>query len=76
MIDERYDAKNTSPFMKNDWFLKGDLRIMKTLKNKVVAIALLGFGYLGTLFDNDITALIFFAFIAIPMFFAKENWIY
>nr|DAT01574.1 MAG TPA: hypothetical protein [Caudoviricetes sp.] len=49
---------------------------MKTLKNKVVAMALLGFGYLGTLFDNDITALIFFAFIAIPMFFAKDNWIY
>lgn len=49
---------------------------MKTLKNKVFAVVLLGMGYLGTLFDNDITALIFFAFIAIPMFFAKENWIY
>lgn len=32
--------------------------------------------YLRVLIDKDATALVFFAFIAIPLFFAKENWIY
>jgi hypothetical protein len=32
--------------------------------------------YLWVLIDKDATALVFFAFIAIPLFFAKENWIY
>ena len=48
---------------------------MKTLKNKLYAIILLICGYLSTLIDNDATALVLFAFFAIPMFFAKENWI-
>lgn len=33
-------------------------------------------GYLPVLIDKDATALVFFAFIAMPLFFAKENWIY
>ena len=48
---------------------------MKTLKNKLYAVMLLICGYLPVLIDGDGTALIFFAFIAIPLFFAKEKWI-
>lgn len=49
---------------------------MKTLKNKLYAVVLLICGYLPVLIDKDATALVFFAFIVIPLFFAKENWIY
>lgn len=49
---------------------------MKTLKNKLYAVVLLICGYLPVLIDKDVTVLVFFAFIAIPLFFAKENWIY
>lgn len=49
---------------------------MKTLKNKIYAVVLLICGYLPVIIDKDATALVFFAFIAIPLFFAKENWIY
>lgn len=49
---------------------------MKTLKNKLYAVVLLICGYLPVLIDKDAIALVFFAFIAIPLFFAKENWIY
>lgn len=49
---------------------------MKTWKNKLSAITLLGYGYMGVLIENDATALVFFAMVAIPLFFAKENWIY
>ena len=46
---------------------------MKTLKNKLYAVVLLICGYLPVLIDKDATALVFFAFIAIPLFFAKEK---
>lgn len=49
---------------------------MKILKNKLSAIVLLACGYTGVLIENDATALVFFGMIAIPLFFAKENWIY
>lgn len=49
---------------------------MKTWKNKLCAIVLLACGYIGVLLENDATALVFFAMIAIPLFFAKENWVY
>ena len=45
---------------------------MKTLKNKLYAVVLLICGYLPVLIDKDATALVFFAFIAIPLFFAKD----
>ena len=48
---------------------------MKTLKNKLCATALLICGCLCTLIEGDATALVFLACIAIPLFFAKENWI-
>ena len=47
-------------------------QIMWALKMKPIQIC----GYLPVLIDKDATALVFFAFIAIPLFFAKENWIY
>lgn len=49
---------------------------MKTWKNKLSAVALLACGYSGVLIENDGTALVFFAMFAIPLFFAKENWVY
>ena len=49
---------------------------MKTSKNKLSAIILLACGYVGVLIDNDATALVLFAMFAVPLFFAKKNWIY
>lgn len=49
---------------------------MKTWKNKLSAIAMLGCGYAGVLIGNDATALVFLAMLAVSLFFAKENWIY
>lgn len=49
---------------------------MKTLKNKICSVLLLGCGCVPVLIDHDGTVLVFLAIIAIPMFFAKENWIY
>ena len=48
---------------------------MKTLKNKLYAIVLLLCWYMPVLIDGDGTALVFIGMIAIPLFFAKENWI-
>jgi len=50
--------------------------MMKTIKNKLVALSLILVGLAPTILDRDSTALIFFSIIAIPLFFAKENWIY
>jgi hypothetical protein len=55
--------------------MKGETN-MKTWKNKLSAIAMLGCGYLGVLIENDATALVFLAMLAVPRFFAKENWVY
>lgn len=48
---------------------------MKTLKNKLCSVALVLCGCVLTFLDNDATALVLFGMIAVPMFFAKENWI-
>lgn len=61
--------------MKNQRNLKGNTN-MKTWKNKLSAIVLLACGYVGIPLENDATALVFMAMFAIPLFFAKENWIY
>lgn len=50
--------------------------IRRTLKNKLCAIALLGIGVLSTIPDGDATFLVLISFIAIPLFFTKENWTY
>lgn len=49
---------------------------MKTLKNKLYALGLLTCGCIPTFMMDDATALVFIGMIAIPLFFAKENWIY
>lgn len=48
----------------------------ENLENKLSAIAMLGCGYVGVLIENDATALVFLAMFAVPLFFAKENWVY
>lgn len=49
---------------------------MKTLKNKIYALVLMGAGMIPVLIDRDCTFLILAACFAVPMFFAKKNWIH
>lgn len=49
--------------------------IRRTLKNKLYATILFGIGVLSAIPDGDITFLALISFIAIPLFFAKVNWI-
>lgn len=50
---------------------------METLKNKLYAVVLLAAGIVTTIVsDGDATALVLIGGIAVPLFFAKENWIY
>lgn len=48
----------------------------KTLKNKMYATLLMIAGVVPTMIDGDATFLVFAGCIAIPLFFAKDNWIY
>lgn len=49
---------------------------MKTLKNKIYAIVLVGIGVAATfLLEEGIGVLIFMLMFAVPLFFAKKNWI-
>lgn len=48
---------------------------MQTWKNKLGAIATLAIGYLGVVVEGDATALVIFSLFAIPLFFAKDNWV-
>lgn len=45
-------------------------------KEQAICCSITYLWVLPVLIDKDATALVFFAFIAIPLFFAKENWIY
>lgn len=47
-----------------------------TIKNKLSALTLIAVGVVPVMLYEDATALVFFGVIAIPLFFAKENWIY
>ena len=49
---------------------------MKTLKNKVYASLLILAGIVGVVLTGDGTALVLFSCFGIPLFFAKDNWIY
>ena len=52
------------------------IRPSKLFKNKMVALALLACGWLvGSISDGDYTAFVLLAMFAIPLFFAKENYI-
>lgn len=49
---------------------------MKTLKNKIYAIVLIGIGVAATfLLGEGICVLIFMLMLALPLFFEKKNWI-
>ena len=45
------------------------------LKNKIIAAALVILGLLSFLLTVDLTILITVSMFAVPLFFAKENWI-
>ena len=63
--------------MKNNRYIKGLIRYFRrTFKNKVVATAMLLLGTVATMISYDATALVFLSLLAVPMFFANENWIY
>lgn len=47
---------------------------MHTFKNKMMAILMVILSFIPVTIDSDITALVFVLMLAIPMFFAKENW--
>lgn len=49
--------------------------LKRTWKNKVAALALALVGYLSTFIDGDATAFVFLLFIAVPMFFARNNFV-
>lgn len=49
------------------------MRKYRTLKNKLYAIAMIIVGLLPLMISNDISVLVFMTFIAIPMFFTKED---
>mgnify|MGYP001130571193 CR=1 FL=1 len=48
---------------------------METLKNKLCAVGLLVCGGLSAYVGSDGTAMALLGTIAVPLFFAKENWI-
>ncbi len=48
---------------------------MKTLKNKIMATALILLGYLSTKIEGDGAFFIFTLLIGVPLFFEKKNWI-
>ena len=47
----------------------------KLLKNKLYALVLILIGVVPILIDQDGTFFAFVLTLAIPLFFAKENWI-
>ena len=46
------------------------------LKNKLYALLLVGLSLPIMFLDGDATATVLMLFFAVPMFFAKENWIW
>ena len=50
---------------------------MKTLKNKLYALGLVGIGVAATfLLEEGIGVLIFMLMFAVPLFFTKKNWMW
>ena len=56
--------------------LVGLLFDSRTLKNKLYALLLIGCTLQVMFLEGDATATVFVGFIAVPMFFAKESWVY
>ena len=50
--------------------------LRRTWKNKVAAMAIGFVGYLSTFIDGDATAFVFLMMFAVPLFFARRNYIY
>ena len=50
--------------------------LKKTWKNKLISLAMILTGYLSTFIDEDATGFVFCLIIAVPLFFAKENYIH
>ena len=68
-------AKFTHCVMTKQFIFIGGMS-MKTLKNKIYAFVLVGIGVAATfLLEEGIGVLIFMLMFAVPLFFAKENWI-
>lgn len=53
-----------------------DRYIERTLGNKTVAIAMIMIGTFVMHLSGDATALVFLSMLAVPLFFAWEQWIY
>ena len=51
------------------------LYMFETFWNKVVALAMILVGMVPVFIDKNATALVFISFIAVPLFFARTNWI-
>ena len=82
-------AAKTFPFMKTNYILEESKMREKNMKqkrsfanymretwvNKLIAVGLFILGYLSTLMEGDGTAFVFILLFAIPLFFAKDNWI-
>ena len=49
--------------------------LIRTWKNKAVALALAGIGYVSTFIDGDATAFVFLLFLAVPLFFTRTNYV-
>lgn len=56
--------------------LVGLLFDSRTLKNKLYALLLISCTLPVMFLEGDATATVFVGFIAVPMFFAKESWVY
>ena len=48
----------------------------KIINNKIYALILVSLGAALMWLDGDATVLVLFLMIGVPLFFAKENWIY
>ena len=56
--------------------LVGLLLDTETLRNKLYALLLIACTLPVMFLEGDATATVFVSVIAVPIFFAKENWIY
>lgn len=50
--------------------------IRRTLINKICALALILIGFVAMAISNDVTVLACTVIFALPLFFAKHNYIY
>lgn len=55
---------------------KGKGQFCDTLRNKLYAGVIMSAGVLSVCMSDDATFLVLATAISLPLFFAKENWIY